>query len=448
MNKPLIVAGLEEALGNISVEELRSALNTQLRAVTAYAEKYPWITAIYEGFVVVTAGDKHYRHDYTVDGSTVKLSLTGEEVRQSWVTDTVTTELVESESGRPKTEKRIGLSEAFVPTAPNDKGVSEACVLLRAGKNKTAQKGLPGGREYTADFIREHLPRFEGGMCHVDHPTLSESKERPERTMGTLAAVVKNARWDATEKAAVGDVHYLGTDAGRNMREAFADDVVREKAGLSIYWGGGVKVRRKKLGESYVDVPVELLGDGQFNVDFVTRPNAGGKVGPLKESEEDMLITDLTKEMLEAERPDLVAALREAAPLAKPEAKDEAKRVQATGMSEAERTEFEALKVRARKSDAKDIVTAKLAEAKLPEAAAQIVRAHFAEAECADAAVFTPLVEAEIATVKGAFESYRPAGVVRGIGAEPRVEGGAQTVNVLQVMAESMGLAKPAADSK
>lgn len=445
MRQPLIVAGLEEALGNISVDELRSALNAQLRAITAYAEKYPWITAIYEDAVIVSAGEKNYRHTYSVDGSTVKLSVTGEEVRQSWITDTVTTELLESEGGRPKTVKRSGMREAFIPTQPNDSGISEACILLRAGQNKTAQKGIPGGREYTADFIKEHLPRFEGGLCHVDHPTLSESKERPERTMGTLAAVVKNARWDATEKAAVGDVHYLGTDAGRNMREAFADDVVREKAGLSIYWGGGVKVRRKKTAESFVDVPVELLGEGQFNVDFVTRPNAGGKVGPLRESEEDMDISELTKEMLEAERPDLVTAIREATPVAKPEAKGEEK---STGMSEAERTEFEALKARIRRADAKDIVTAKLGEAALPEPAQKIVLAHFAEAECADPAAFTPLVEAEIATVKGAFESYRPAGLVRGVGAEPKPEAGGQTVNVAQVMSEAMGVTKPAADAK
>ena len=330
---------------------------------------------------------------------------------------------------RAKTTKQRGLSEAFEPTAPGENGISEGCVLLRAGANKTAQSGRPGGRKYTPDFIREHLPRFEGAMCHMDHPTISEAKDRPERTMGTLAAVVKNPRWSETDNAAVGDLHYLGTDAGRNMREAFADETVRAHAGLSIYWPGGVRVKREKLGESYVDVPVELLGEGQFNVDFVTRPNAGGRVAPLRESEETM--EELTVEMLEAERPDLVAKLREGF-IPKP-AEEKLETQVTVGMSEAERAEFDALKKRARCADAKDIVTAKLAEASLPEKAAGLVLAHFSEAECADAAAFTPLDEAEIERVKGAFEGLVEAGRVRGIGGEPKpkVTGGKSAAELM-----------------
>ncbi len=324
-----------------------------------------------------------------------------------------------------------GFREAIEPTAPNEAGIAEGCVLLRAGTNKS------GKRHYTPDFIRGHLDRFDGAMCHMDHPTMSESRDRPERTMGTLAAVVRNPRWQetvseggATQGAVVGDLEFLATDAGRNMAAAFRNPVVREKAGLSIYWPGPVKVARRKLGEAQVDVPLELLGDGQFNVDFVTRPNAGGRVGPLKESEADMDIADVTLEMLEAERPELIEAARKGyvkqpEPAAKPQ----------TGMSEAERTEFEALKARGRRADAKDIVDAKLAEAQLPEAVKTEVRADFAEAECTDATAFAAVVDAKIARMKTMVESLQPRGA-RGVVAEPPPSGGAGKT-VKELLAES-----------
>lgn len=325
-----------------------------------------------------------------------------------------------------------GLREAIEPTAPNESGIAEGCVLLRAGTNKS------GKRHYTPEFIQGHLDRFDGAMCHMDHPTMSESRDRPERTMGTLAAVVRNPRWQetvadadgASTGAVVGDLEFLGTDAGRNMAAAFRNPVVREKAGLSIYWPGPVKVARRKLGEAQVDVPLELLGDGQFNVDFVTRPNAGGRVGPLKESEADMDIADVTLEMLEAERPELIEAARKGyvkqpEPAAKPQ----------TGMSEAERTEFEALKARGRRADAKDIVDAKLAEAQLPEAVKTEVRADFAEAECTDATAFAAVVDAKIARMKTMVESLQPRGA-RGVVAEPPPSGGAGKT-VKELLAES-----------
>lgn len=333
--------------------------------------------------------------------------------------------------GRQKTQKTRGLREAIEPTAPNENGVSEACVLLRAGMNKTAQAGRAGGREYTPDFIREHLTRFDGALSHMDHPSLTESKDRPERTMGTLAAVVKNPRWDDMEKAAVGDLHYLGTDAGRNMREAFADETVRAHAGLSIYWPGAVKVTRKRLGESYVDVPVELLGEGQFNVDFVTRPNAGGRVGPLRESEEDMEIADVTVEMLETERPELVAALREGY-VPKPEEKI-APEPEATPVAESDR--IAALESELAKERAGRILREKLSEAALPVKAADLVLAHFAEAEAREG--FAESVDAEIARVKELAESLSEAGRVRGVTPEPKAEGAQKTVNVLKDLSEA-----------
>lgn len=305
-----------------------------------------------------------------------------------------------------------GMREATIqPTEPNAAGVSEACVLIAAGVNKT------GRRKYTPEFLSENVARFEGAFCHADHPSISEARDRPERSVRDMAAVVRNVRWDPDAGTVLGDLEYLTTQAGVDMREAFRNPVVRERAGLSIYWPGGVKVKREKLQEGTVDVPLALVGDGQFDVDFVTRPAAGGKVAPLREGEEgavDMDVSELTVEVLEAERPDLVAAIREAVtpapePVADPEPEPEP-------VAEAE--EIVVLRREVRQLRAAEVLRERLAEAGLPEKGAAFVRSRFAEAECEDREAFGSLVEVEIANVKALAEDLSEAGRVRGIGSD------------------------------
>jgi len=309
-----------------------------------------------------------------------------------------------------------GLREASViPTAPNEAGVSEGSVLLAAGVNKSRS------REYTPEFIQAHLSRLEGAFSYADHPSVSEARERPERSLTRLAATVQDVRWDDAQKAALGDIHYLTNATGRDIMEAFRNEAVRANAGLSIYWPGPVKMKRRKIGESFVDVPLALLGEGTFDVDFVTRPNAGGRVAPLREGDDEMAeLKELTFEMLQAERPDLLEAARaglvpklEEKPEIKPEPKPEEK----PSLSEADRARMENLEKRLRQSDAREIVSAKLAESNLPTEAQDMIRADLAEAECADSKAFGLVVDGKVAQVKKLAESLAKPVKVTGAGA-------------------------------
>lgn len=303
-----------------------------------------------------------------------------------------------------------GIREASIePTAPGEGGISEGCVLLRAGLNKT------GKRMYTPEFVQEHLSRFDGAFCSADHPSLSEGKDLPERSMLRLAAVVRNPRWDEAMNAAIGDVEYLNTPAGQTMREAFRNDVVRERAGMSIYWSGPVQVERRKLKEAggrAVDVPIRLLGDGQFDVDFVTRPSAGGKVGPLREGVDDAMLSDVTLEQLTAERPDLIEAARQG--YVRQEDMPPAPPDNTAALAEANRR-IEALEQRNLALEAQGIVRDKLAECDLPAKAKAYVAKHFADV--VNTAGLAEAIDAEIAEVKelGLAESGR----VQGITGEP-----------------------------
>lgn len=148
-----------------------------------------------------------------------------------------------------------------------------------------------------------------------------------------------------------------------------------------------------------------------------------------------MDIADVTLEMLEAERPELLEAARKGfVPEPKPEPKPEVK--PQTGMSEAERAEFDALKLRARKADARDVVDSVLSEAALPEAVAAEVRAQFAESECSDPEQFRPRVVAVVGRVKALAESLQPRGARGNMAEAPPKDGGGKTVKELLDEAE------------
>jgi cation transport regulator ChaB len=336
------------------------------------------------------------------------------------------------------------LREASIElTPPNENGVSADSVLIRAGVNKT------GRRLYTPEFLREALPRFDGAFCFVDHPSLDEEKTRPERSLLRMGARVSNPRWRESDQTVIGDVHYMGTGLGQEVRALFADEVVRERAGLSIYYPWGAKSKRIKVAEAWVDCPVSLQGGEKFDVDFVTRPSAGGKVGPIRESEEDMDLKELTMEELQAERADLIEAARAGYVLAesvekpKPEEKDEAP--PATGLSEADRERIEKLERRNRVLEGSEIVRLKLAEvADLPTAARALVESDFAGAECEDVTAFGERVAAKIAAVKTLAESLSEAGRVRGVAREQT--GGTGEVDVRAGLRKAMGLPEPKAE--
>jgi len=339
------------------------------------------------------------------------------------------------------------LSEAMPLSvgAPNDEGVFEHCVIIECGPNKTAQKKGSGGRFFTPEFLQKCVAegRFEESLVSIDHPSMSESRDRPERTLGTVAGYTFGSGFDPNyvsprtgqKGAVIANVRTLGNGPGLHMRETFRDEVVRRRAGLSIHTTEPRKSKRQRMGEADVEVPLELLGDGKFDVDMVTRPNAGGRVGPMKESEDQNMLDELTYEMLEAERPELIEAARKGyvkqpEPETKPESQPQ------SGMSEVERTQFEALQRRARRDDAKDIVDAKLAEAQLPDAVKTEFRADFAEAECTDATAFAAVVDAKLARMKTLAESLQPKGVRGAVAEVPPADGGGKTAAQLLAEAE------------
>ena len=348
------------------------------------------------------------------------------------------------EQGLAESDGGEGLCEAGViqPTQPKASeregvaGVSEGCILLEGGLNKS------GSRYYTPEFLRKELPRFEEALGHADHPSTEEARSRPERTVQTLATVVRDPRFDESQKAIIGDVEFINNAAGRAMMETYSHPSVRAQAGLSIYWPHRVRSERRVMGESskQVSVPLELIGSAaeKFNVDCVTRPNAGGKVGPIRESDgevNDMDWKDITAEDLAKERPDLAEQLTAAANAegeeqkpdpekGTPEAETpEANVKAATDEQPTESDRLGALEKENRQLKASGIVSEALAEAKLTDSAKALVEADFADAECDDVEAFGKRVAARIESVGNVVKEAAGSGRVRGVMAESNTGG-------------------------
>ncbi len=186
--------------------------------------------------------------------------------------------------------------------------------IIRAGVNKAKS------RKYTPEFLQQCVAegRFSGSFCYLNHPTQQEQRERPERDLGLIAARTGDAYWDEASKSVKAPLVWLAEDVagskGQLGKAMFIDPVVRQRAGLSIFYQGDVKASEEKLAEAggrKVVVPTALLSERKFDVDLVTSPGAGGGF-PLLEStrgDEDGE-TPMSLEELKEQYPELVEAIR------------------------------------------------------------------------------------------------------------------------------------------
>jgi hypothetical protein len=142
--------------------------------------------------------------------------------------------------------------------------------IISAGWNRA------GTRYYPADVLVRDVPTVlgKGTHVHLDHPSISEAVERPERSLQTLAAVIDETPYTP--------------DGGKTMRakvkvfSAYAPFIREawENIGVSINADGegvyGAREGRKGL-------IVESISVGK-SVDFVTSAGAGGRIVSLLES--------------------------------------------------------------------------------------------------------------------------------------------------------------------
>jgi hypothetical protein len=163
-------------------------------------------------------------------------------------------------------------------------------------------------RYYASDVLKKAAGLFEGAKAYFDHPSKSELKERPERSIRDLAGWYEDVHPE-TDGRLTGTLHLISDTALPIIEAAVKRNP--SLAGLSINALGNTR-----MGEidGRKGVIVEAIVKAN-STDIVTTPGAGGKFEMLMMSADEytrdllkaMPIEELQSELREV-RPDLVIA--------------------------------------------------------------------------------------------------------------------------------------------
>lgn len=136
----------------------------------------------------------------------------------------------------------------------------------------------------------------KGTHCYLDHPTESETYDRPERSVRDLAAVFSE------------DAHYDGTDlvaelkVAKAYRDLLTDPTIVENIGMSMRGSGEATIGEAEGRRGQI---FTRLVEGK-SVDFVTKPGRGGRVLAVLESAR----ADMREASINDTRDALAAALK------------------------------------------------------------------------------------------------------------------------------------------
>jgi hypothetical protein len=228
---------------------------------------------------------------------------------------------------------------------------SDTCTLREAEIDK-AHKTVgvtlikPGwsvmGRYYSTEVLGRAIPLFEGTKCYIDHPSLSEEKDRPERSARDIAGYYRGVTQqnDGSLTAQLILIGRQGDDMWPLVQEAASKKP--DLVGLSINALG-----KTRLGEveGKQGVIVEELVKA-FGTDIVTTPSAGGKFERLMQGGDEMtvaLLQSLSYDEWRSANPDFEARIKKEMRTARKEELDSAAIKESEGLKEVVKTKDVAL---------------------------------------------------------------------------------------------------------
>jgi hypothetical protein len=206
--------------------------------------------------------------------------------------------------------------------APTKRGAAYEVVLIQEGRGNAQD-----GHFYTKQALKEAVANgvFDGIQAYADHPTKSEERDQPERSVRKLVGHYTDARYRETNGVGqvVAKFHPI-TGPGYEWVDSLLEAAVKAQEnggkrliGISIDGGGKVEAGTLEDGSKVKYVrEVEQV----HSADLVTRPGAGGMVvrrlleslrGSNPESQEDTM--KLKPYELQQKVRSATAQLREAA---------------------------------------------------------------------------------------------------------------------------------------
>jgi hypothetical protein len=144
---------------------------------------------------------------------------------------------------------------------------------------------------YSQEVLERDMPKIypKGSHMYIDHPTMSEMNERPERSVKELAAVLtETAHWDDS-RGSVGAYAELFPDWAEPIKAKSS------AIGVSIFADGEIEESDREV-EGKKGPVIHSLTDG-FSVDFVTQAGRGGKIGESSERPTMRLLESAREEL-------------------------------------------------------------------------------------------------------------------------------------------------------
>ncbi|MBU2685603.1 MAG: hypothetical protein KKF27_20370, partial [Gammaproteobacteria bacterium] len=298
----------------------------------------------------------------------------------------------------------VSLSEAVV----SGKGIA-TIVVIKPGLNSSKE------RYYAPEVLKRDAGLFEGVKMYADHPTPTEEREKPERSVKDWVATLKNVHVDDKGQI-VGEAVVVEPWLQAKLAE-LRDKGMLQEMGISINAvGTASKGEIDGVKTNVIEKIVRVR-----SVDFVTEAGAGGMV-TMYEVDRENDVDLVSIETLKERRPDLVKQI-ETAIIAgiqtevkrKVELDEKVKELEANIETlTKERDELkgkitEAEKAKA-KAEAQAVIKEAVSKAELPDAAKAKLTEQFKEAETADGIAEAIKAEAEY------IAKLTEAGKVKGMG--------------------------------
>lgn len=241
--------------------KLAQTVRLKVRTESGNPDAWPYVRDVFPDSVVYEHEGKTYQAPYVLAGEAVSIG------------DAVAVELAYVAKETPVTESEDALEVGFVPLV--EKAVrTDGTIAL-----KLIDPGWGSSGYYSHEVLERDGPKVftKGTKMFLDHPTPEEDRQRPERSLRDLAAVLEsNARFLASGPEGPG----LYADA--RVFEAYQGVVneVAEHIGVSIRAMGRAKFGTAEGRQG----PIVEAIVGAKSVDFVTDPGRGGKILTLYEA--------------------------------------------------------------------------------------------------------------------------------------------------------------------
>lgn len=214
-------------------------------------------------WMIVSANDEHCIYKKGEDGQPTGKSLGCHPSREAAMKQMAALHANVKESNPMKTTviiEALDLSEAQI----NAESHTVRQRLITAGKSKN-------NRIYSESVLQTAAPLFEGRQTFANHPSRSELKDRPERSIRDLTGWLSNVEYQ--EGALYAVRHFADTQAGRDAW-ALVEQIVSQKAPATLMGASINAVGKAKSTEDGALI-IESI-DAVHSVDDVVSPAAGG----------------------------------------------------------------------------------------------------------------------------------------------------------------------------